>query len=344
MKYIVFSIAALSWLQLTYATPFGKLKAEISNGSKANSTIERHGLHSYDRRQSFPGSSLNTTSGNSTNAKCPGYIDGFGISYSPTHADQSFKNQDEVNVDFNTFSQTQKYSVVRLYGSDGHQTAMAMQAAKQHGMQVMAAVYNISEVAMEIQRIITDVNGDWDMIHTVDVGNEVINKKEATVNDVATAVQTARNLLKRAGYKGCVVAIDVFDTYLSSQYQQLCEISDYVAANAHGYFSGTFPGSGDGTWLSSIHDQVKQACGGRNVTITETGWPTAGDPNNQAQPGTAAQQDALSSIKGQFQAGNVIFFEYEDDAWKANQDNPMNIEQNFGMYKKGYNPLVPAST
>ena len=289
-------------------------------------------------------SSPSTAPGNSTNQHCLGYIDGFGISYSPTHADQTMKTQDEVNADFNTFSEAEEYRLVRLYGSNGHQTALAIKAAKQHpGMQVMAAVFDITRVSSEIQNIISDVDGDWHMIHTVAVGNELINDKEATISQVASAVQTARSLLKRAGYNGCVVTIDTFDSYLTPQNRQLCDVSDYVAANAHGYFAGDFAGAGDGDWLRSIHDQVEQACGGKSVAITETGWPTAGNPEKAAQPGQGAQQDALTSIKEKFPDGGVIFFEFEDDEWKADQDNPLNIEQHFGMYKKGYNPLVRAS-
>ena len=280
-------------------------------------------------------------SGNSTNSSCPGYIDGFGLSYSPAHANQSIKTQSEVNADFRIFTQAEKYKLVRLYGSNDHQTALTMKAAKAHGIKVMAAVYDIHKVADEIRAIISDVKGDWDMIHTVAVGNEVINDKKASVRDVKQAVRTARHMLNQAGYHGCVVAVDVFSIFLQPQNEQLCDISDYVAANAHGYFDGSFPGSGDGEWLSKTHKNLEQACHGKNVTITETGWPTAGDPKKQAQPGKSAQRDALSSIKEKFPGGNVIFFEYEDDLWKAKDDNPLHIEQHFGMYKKGYNPLVP---
>ncbi|KAL9094837.1 MAG: hypothetical protein Q9165_002786 [Trypethelium subeluteriae] len=282
-------------------------------------------------------------SGNSSNPNCEGSIEGYGIAYTPKHADQSFKSQTEVNADFDTFSKTQKYNLVRLYGSDGQQTAKAIKAAKQHpGMKVMAAVFDIKQVTTEIQRIVSDVNGDWDMIHTVDVGNELINKNQATVAQVANAVQTAREMLKKAGYNGCVITIDVFDIFFQEKYRDLCDVSDYVAANAHGFFAGTFVANGDGNWLRGIRDQVSRACGGKPVTITETGWPTEGNAKNLAKTGKGAQQDALSSIKGKFPDGDVVFFEFGDDKWKANQDNPLNIEQHYGMYGKGYNPLAPS--
>lgn len=334
---VVYNDANGQPMTTSYAAPLGASASESAPVARSSMVS----LPSY----SSPSSSSNTGSGNSTNPNCLGYIDGFGISYSPTHADQSMKSQEEVNADFDTFSSAENYKLVRLYGSNDHQTALALNAAKRHhGMQIMAAVFDIKQVSTEIQNIISDVKGDWNMIHTVAVGNELINDKEATISQVANAVQTARTMLTRAGFHGCVITIDTFNAFLEPQNRHLCDISDYVGANAHGYFSGSFPGSGDGNWLSSIHDQVKHACGGKSVTITESGWPTAGDAEQEAHPGTDAQQDALSSIKEKFPSGNVVFFEFEDDEWKADQDNPLNIEQHFGMYKKGYNPLVRASS
>ncbi|KAL9078594.1 MAG: hypothetical protein Q9157_002477 [Trypethelium eluteriae] len=320
----------------SYVAPLG--------ASSVSQQIARSSL-AHGPSSSSSAGSPDSGSGNSSNPNCAGSIDGYGIAYTPKHADQSFKSQSEVNADFDTFTKTEKYELVRLYGSDGQQTAKAIKAAKRHpGMKVMAAVFDIKQVSTEVKRIISDVDGDWDMIHTVDVGNELINKKQATVNQVAAAVQTAREMLKKAGYDGCVITIDVFETFFQEKYRHLCDVSDYVAANAHGYFAGTFGANGDGNWLRGIRDQVSRACGGKPVTITETGWPTEGNAKNLAKSGTGAQQDALSSIKGKFPDGDVVFFEFGDDKWKANQDNPLNIEQHYGMYGKGYNPLIASDT
>jgi exo-beta-1,3-glucanase (GH17 family) len=283
-----------------------------------------------------------TSSGDSDSdsGSCSPSIDGYGIAYTPKDPKTGdCKHQDDVDKDFETFSKD-KYKVVRLYGSDCDQTSMVMQAAKKHDMKVMAAVFSLKALTKELDLIISAGKKDWSLIHTVIIGNEQLSSFAVdSISTVTDAVSTARSKLKKANYHGCVVTAEVFNTFTNPKYHSLCNGSDYIAANAHGYFDPTNSASNDGKWLKDTVSDVEGACRGKKVIITESGWPTDGDPVKPESKATASesnQQKALQAIKDKFgDDGGVVFFEYMDDETKADDNDKYHIETHFGMYGKG---------
>ncbi|RMY24767.1 hypothetical protein D0865_16374, partial [Hortaea werneckii] len=60
--------------------------------------------------------------------------------------------------------------------------------------------------------------------------------------------------------------------------------------------------------------------------ITESGWPTQGESNGAAVPGTANQRAAIDSLKSAF-SGNLILFTAYNDMWKSNNAGTYGAEQ-----------------
>lgn len=114
--------------------------------------------------------------------------------------------------------------------------------------------------------MITMVGSDWGLVHTVAVGNEVVNSGQMDASSVAAKVNSARDLLRPAGYTGPVVTVDTFVAIMANPI--LCEASDYAAANCHPFFDGKVAASASGDFLKTQSQNVQNACGGKKVLIT----------------------------------------------------------------------------
>ncbi|KAI7573775.1 hypothetical protein KC343_g23448, partial [Hortaea werneckii] len=204
---------------------------------------------------------------------------GYSISYSPYNADGTCKDQNQVDMDFEQIS---GYSMVRTYGTDCNQTATVLNAVRAHGMKLFAGIFDISNIDGEVSNIIDATNGDFSNIHTISVGNELVNNGQYSASDVVSAMNNARGQLSGAGYHGNVVTVDTFVAMIANP--ELCEASDYAAANCHAFFDGSVAAEDAGSFVLSQAQQVSKACGGKNTWITESGWPTQGQSNGAAVP------------------------------------------------------------
>ncbi|KJZ76189.1 hypothetical protein HIM_04271 [Hirsutella minnesotensis 3608] len=253
----------------------------------------------------------------------------FGISYAPYSANHACKSRDEIRNDFGQFGP--RYGTVRIYGTDCDQVRSVCDAAKSNGMRVMLGVWNPNDVVNEINRIVTGVGGDWGLVHTVSVGNELVNNHQATPSEIVRAVSEARAILRRAGYTGPVVTVDTFKAYLA--HPELARGSDYCAINAHAFFDPTVAAPHAGDWLYRTVNDVQSVCGPKRVIVTESGWPHRGDPNGLAIPSLVNQRFAMDSIKRKFAAtpDKVVLFSAFNDLWKSKAAATFNADQYWGI-------------
>lgn len=254
----------------------------------------------------------------------------FGVSYTPYRADQNCKSQQDVDDDFKRLAGS--FSLVRVYGTDCDQVPMLHSAAKTHAMKLFLGIWNPSSVEDEANKIISGIKGDWDMVHTVSVGNELVNNGEASPEEMIQSMKKARSLLRAAGFKGPVVTVDTFTAALA--HPELCDESDYCAINAHAFFDSTVSASQSGTWLENTVSQVQSAISGnKKVVVTETGWPMKGATNGLAVPSLQNQKVALEAIKGKFASnpGDVILFSAFNDLWKKKDMATFDADQYWGI-------------
>ncbi|KAK5172950.1 Cell surface mannoprotein mp65 [Saxophila tyrrhenica] len=240
---------------------------------------------------------------------------GYGISYAPYSSSGECKTADEINSDFNSFEG---------YGMVGN----VIKAASSKGMKVFAGIFDISQVESEAQTLIDAAKGNWDTIDTVSVGNEVVNNG-GSASDVVNAISTARSMLKSAGYNGKVVTVDTFTAMIDNP--ELCQASDYAAANCHAFFNSDITADQAGEYVASEAKRVQQACGGKDTIITESGWPSAGDPNGSAVPSPENQKAAISSLRNHF-SNNIVLFSAFNDGWKDDFDGSFGAERYWGIY------------
>ncbi|KAJ5606416.1 hypothetical protein N7510_009197 [Penicillium lagena] len=258
----------------------------------------------------------------------------FGISYSPYKPDRSCKTQEEVNKDFDRLSH---HSFIRIYGTDCDQTKTVTTAARLHHMRVFAGVYDLTDFPQSLDPIIeaaTLPNGkkDWSIFHTIAIGNELINGGRSSPANVVSAVNTARSILRKQGYKGPVVTVDTFSVLL--QHPELCIASDYCAANCHAFFDATQHASDAGAYVLRQMHSVSAAAGGKRTMITESGWPHAGRANGAAIPSPQNQRVAVASLRRSFahQPEDLVLFTAFDDLWKPDNQWTFDAEKFWGIH------------
>ena len=221
------------------------------------------------------------------------------------------------------------YSIIRLYGTDCDQVANVISATKGKGISLFLGIFDINNVAKESKDIISAVNGNWDIINSVSVGNELVNNGGASVGQVTAAIGQARDALKAAGYSGPIVTVDTM--VAMKAHPELCHASDFCAINCHAFFDGNVLPDGAGDFVQLWAKQVSEAAGGKTVVITETGWPTQGDHNNKAIPSKENQAAAIASIQNAL-GQNVIIFNAFNDLWKQDSGTTFGAERYWGVH------------
>jgi exo-beta-1,3-glucanase (GH17 family) len=257
-----------------------------------------------------------------------------GVTYSPYNADGTCKSSSRVFSDFQTIAT--QYGLVRIYGVDCNQVAMAVSAAKATGVQLFLGIFNLDGLDQQIQTLVEGVyaHADWSVVDTISVGNELVNNGQATAQQVINAVYSARQSLRNAGFAGPVVTVDTFIAVINNPW--LCDYSDFCAMNIHPFFDPNTPASAAGNFLANQVARVRQTLANpdQRIVVTETGWPWQGSANGAAVPGKENQRTALASIRSGFSdsnPGNVIFFTAFNDPWKKAEPSTFYAEQYWGI-------------
>lgn len=226
----------------------------------------------------------------------------------------------------------QGYSYVRIYGTDCNQVALAIQYARQYGMKVFAGIFKLTDIQSQADIIINAVNGSWDIIDTISVGNEDVNNG-TPVSSVVSAMSQAKSILQAAGYKGDIVHIDTQNAFESNP--DLCTpeaAGSYIATNCHPFFNSQTSADQAAAFVSNqikLLSSCAASVGNSRIRITETGWPKQGENDGIAVPSKANQEIVISGIKNLSNAGTTIFLSSFNDPWKA--PGPFNSEQFWGI-------------
>lgn len=253
---------------------------------------------------------------------------GKGITYSPYTDSGSCKSESTIQSDIKELSD---FDIIRVYAPDCS-CVSAIMGSMGSNQKIFAGLYYMDSLSTDINTLATQVKASsqgWDGIYAVAVGNEWVNSGTYSASEVASAVSSGRSELQNQGYSGSVVTVDTIPAYENNN--ELCEATDFIAANSHAYWDGNVDASDAGSWLQEQISNVKSACGGsKSVLITETGWPTKGDTyGSKGVPSSANQLACIKSI-AETVPDQVIFFTAFNDLWK--QPGSENCEQYWGIF------------
>lgn len=251
----------------------------------------------------------------------------FGLTYAP-YGESGCKTKEEIRQEFESVDE---YGSLRIYGTDCDQVSNIIDLAEERGMKVFLGVFDINNIEEETQAIIDGASSCWECVHTVSIGNELINSGEKSVDEVLAAMKTAGNMLRDAGYNGAIVTVDTAPAMID--HPALCEASDYPAVNLHAFFDGNVEASGAGQFVLEQSERVKKACGGKDPTITESGWPHQGETNGKAVPSRKNQQVAIQSLRDAFKdkPDRLYIFTLDDTPWKVDNEYTFGAEKFWGI-------------
>ncbi|RMZ84251.1 hypothetical protein DV738_g491, partial [Chaetothyriales sp. CBS 135597] len=264
---------------------------------------------------------------NNKSPQLPAAASGYGICYDMIHSGPC-RDAAAIDRDMSILSNN-GYKLVRTYDI-GCDIGLLVKSAMKHGMMAFVGINVVSNVEADIRKLISYINAAdaWAGVHTVNIGNEVIHNGGSAAAVVA-AIGAAKPLLQQAGYTGNIVTVETHGGHMANP--SLCEASSYCAVNAQPFFDPSLSASEAGDWVLDKFNTLR-AQSGKEVVVTEAGWPYGGSSNGAAVASPNEQTTAINGIKQAFsdKPGNVYLFQGFDTLYKA--PGPMGIEQRFGIF------------
>ncbi|KAI9294119.1 glycoside hydrolase [Neoconidiobolus thromboides FSU 785] len=279
-----------------------------------------------------------------------------GLNYSPFNTNNNCKTQSDMETDLILINKmTNK---IRLYSNDCNQIEMVLQiiAQKRLSMKVLLGIWirggqqKIEQGSSAIINVLTKNPSYANYVLGVTVGNEELFNG-MNVNQLVNNIIYVRQQFQKNKINNVIIStVEVGDKWCD----QLVKVCDTVFANLYSYFGPNPTPSNDITQVmtqavQSVLDQATNLINKyqRNVTISETGWPSNGSPDkNQATFAPASIQNQALFLKGficKAKKMNLDYYLLEalDSTWKSGPS----IEKNFGIMDqnhnfKGFNPLL----
>ena len=90
----------------------------------------------------------------------------------------SCKSESQIEQDL---ADIEGYQVIRLYATDCNQVANVIKATK-GSVSIFAGIADIKDIENDIATLASAVNGNWTLINTVSVGNELVNANKASAD------------------------------------------------------------------------------------------------------------------------------------------------------------------
>ncbi|KAL8746764.1 MAG: hypothetical protein Q9184_007701 [Pyrenodesmia sp. 2 TL-2023] len=254
------------------------------------------------------------------------------MTYSPYTPSGGCKPSSSVSSDVASIA-AKGFSSIRIYSTDCSGLVNVASAASSHGMNLVLGVYippsGISAARPQIQEIIAWANTNahsWHGVEMIVVGNEAVFNNFCTAEELASFIQEARSAFSAAGFSGPVTTTETIDV-LTRHKNTLCPVVDVAAANIHPFFNGKITATHAGDFVAAQLALLERTCPGKEAYNLETGWPSKGEANGAAVPGSWEQRTAVEGILGKA-GGRSAFFSFVDDLWK--EEGEWGVERSFG--------------
>jgi exo-beta-1,3-glucanase (GH17 family) len=147
------------------------------------------------------------------------------------------------------------------------------------------------------------------------VGNEVLYRDDLSESELLDYMRRVKVELKD-------IPVGYVDAYYEfSQRPALVEHSDVILCNCYPYWEGTsFEHSFQ--HMRQMYHQTKNVAQDKQVIITETGWPSQGEPLGGAIP---SEENALkyfinTNLWAQDEDVDVFYFSSFDESWKKSSE------------------------
>lgn len=147
------------------------------------------------------------------------------------------------------------------------------------------------------------------------VGNEVLYRNDLSMSQLLNYIAEVKKAIPNipVGY------VDAYYEFV--RHPELVNISDVILANLYPFWEGT-PIEFSLGHMMSMYNQVKNVADGKQIIISETGWPTKGESLGGAVP--SLQNSIKYFINSQLwsmdEGIDMFYFSSFDEAWKVSDE------------------------
>ena len=214
--------------------------------------------------------------------------------------------------------------------SEGNELIPAI--AKENGLGTMVGVWlddNREQNEIEMANAIEIAkNGHADILG---VGNEVLLRGELTEDELLDYMRRAKE-----GAPG--VPVGYVDAYFEfNDHPRISDACDVILANCYPFWEGC-PAEHALLYMKEMYRRAQHAANGKQVIISETGWPNIGTPEGGAVPSESnAIKYFIDAYRWAEEEGIEIFwFSSFDEAWKVDKEG--DVGAYWGLLDKDGNP------
>ncbi|MFY8127568.1 MAG: glycosyl hydrolase family 17 protein [Chitinophagaceae bacterium] len=144
------------------------------------------------------------------------------------------------------------------------------------------------------------------------VGNEVMYRKDLTEEELI-------EFIKRVKAEIPHIPVGYVDAYYEFSHRPaITELCDVILCNCYPFWEGC-PFEYSLNHMQQMYGQAKDAGGGKQVIITETGWPSMGESLKGATPSHNSARDYFINTQLWSKEENipVFYFASFDESWKV---------------------------
>jgi GPH family glycoside/pentoside/hexuronide:cation symporter len=166
------------------------------------------------------------------------------------------------------------------------------------------------------------------LVHTAAVGNEVLLRDELPEAELLDYIRRVREALPEEVPVGCV---DAYYQFLERP--ALVAACDVMLPNCYPFWEGADIAYA-ALYLRRMHALVQAAAGDKPVVIAETGWPSGGDPVDEAVPSPDNAARYFVEVQQWARREGVKMFHFSsfDEPWKRSQEGEVGTR--WGLWDK----------
>lgn len=251
-----------------------------------------------------------------------------GISYSP------YLDGQEPGIEISADQIEERLKVIQPYTNwirtfscvEGHQLSPAI--AKSYQLKTMVGVClsddrDKNEIELK-NGIKMALKGDVDILA---VGNEVLLRDELTEEEIIHYIQRAKQALPEVN----VSYVDAY--YQFEDHPALAEACDVLLVNCYPFWEECHADYSL-LYMKDMYRRALKIANGKKVIISETGWPTSGEPNGVAVPSyDNAMQYFINTYQWAAEEGiDIFYFSSFDESWKAGDEG--DVGAYWGLWNK----------
>ncbi len=159
------------------------------------------------------------------------------------------------------------------------------------------------------------------------VGNEVMYRKDLTEEELLEYISEVKKRIPD-------VPVGYVDAYYEFSHRlKITEACDVILCNCYPFWEGC-PFEHSLTYMQEMYRQAKQAARGKEVIITETGWPSQGENIKGSVPAMESARDYFinTQIWSASEQIPVFYFSSFDESWKTSAEGTVGAY--WGLWDK----------